>query len=172
MSPHELTSWARRAFAPEIGNGVNGVAERRLNHCPNRVSTAVHQLSLRDTEICGRSIPALKGRATIKCRSAANRKLGSEGRIRGLLVSDRKFGGDVSCLVEEFFGATRFNPCSEANDGFSVFTKPAGGVAFDSKVNDSEVRATAFPHVPGSHRIPILHAKTEVHVAGESHSVG
>ncbi len=39
------------------------------------------QLSLRDMVNCGCSIPALKGRATVKCRSAANRRFGSELRM-------------------------------------------------------------------------------------------
>ena len=63
-----------------------------------------------------------------------------EGRIRDLLVSCEKFGRDVSCLVEEFFAPSGFDPGAEADDRFGVFTEPTGGVAFDSQVDDSTDR--------------------------------
>ena len=55
------------------------------------------------------------------------------GRIRGLSASVGKFRRDVSCLVEEFFGSTRFDPCSEADDGFGILAKPVSGICRSAK---------------------------------------
>ena len=59
--------------------------------------------------------------------------------------------GDVSCLVEEFFGSAGFDPGSQTDHGFGVFAEPVDRVAFDAEIDDSADRAfdrsTANRHV-------------------------
>ena len=47
--------------------------------------------------------------------------------------------------MEEFIGSAGFDPGSEADDGFGVFAKPVGGVAFDSQVDHATHRAFDAP---------------------------
>ena len=59
-------------------------------------------------------------------------------------VSDGKVRCDVSCLLEKFFGSSCFDPCSEADDGFGVFAKPVGGVAFDKESKRRKQKGTFY----------------------------
>ena len=72
------------------------------------------------------------------------------GRIRGLSVSDSQVRREVGCLLEKFFGSSCFNPGSEADDGFGVFAKPVGGVAFDTQVRFSPSALSEEPSTHGA----------------------
>lgn len=69
-------------------------------------------------------------------RNAANRS----GRIPDLLGSRDKFTVDASCLLEEFFGASGFEPCPESDHGICTFLQPVRRIAFDSQIDHSPNR--------------------------------
>jgi len=63
------------------------------------------------------------------------------GRIHESWVSDGELWGDASCLMEEFFGSSGFDPGSQSDHGFGVFAEPVNRVAFNAEIDDSADRA-------------------------------
>lgn len=61
----------------------------------------------------------------------------SIGRILNLLGSRDRFTVDASCLLEELFGASGFEPSPESDHGFCTFLQPVRRIAFDSQIDHS-----------------------------------